>query len=331
MAVAAGLIGPIFNAADGTVTMSAWMAVIASALVALAIILAVVRTGIPAALALAALLLAAGGSTWIWLDHQSATARHAVESRFAELQARAQAPGSVLSCLDAGAGDAVDAGCELSLFSSPENLATASSYITALFALTTEAQRIASRRNSKFERDVERTRRTLEQDRFGLLANHLAVQEGCTAERCDLLVLLHDPTKVQANLEQRTFDTQVAHYAANWGPQAARAAASAPAGFTIGSAPAPASAPLVGAQAAPPNAKPLPPDYVLPSSESIPAISIMSNEPAREAARASTPSDTGQVDTAVQPRRPQRAAQARSRSANDGSAPSVGVPLALTQ
>ena len=200
MSGAAGVVGPIFSSVDGTATMSAWIAAVGFVLVALSIILAVVRTGLPAALAITAVLVAAGGSTWIWLDHQRVTERRAIESRFAELQARAQVPGSVLACLENSAGEAVDAGCEISLFGSPENVAAASSYTAALFVLTTDAHKFAMRRSSPFERSFERTRATLEQDRFGLLANHLAVQEGCSFERCDLLVLLRDPTKVQANL-----------------------------------------------------------------------------------------------------------------------------------
>jgi hypothetical protein len=323
MSGAAGVLGPIFNSANATVTISAWIVAAGFVLIALAVILAVVRGGLPATLAIAAAVMMAGGGSWIWLDHQRAAERGAIESRLAELQARAQVPGSVLACLESSAGDAVDAGCEISLFGSPEAVAAASSYTAALFAFSIEAQKIAVRRGTPFESNFERARRLLEQDRFGILANHLAVQEGCSADRCDLLVLLRDPTKVQANLEQRTFDDHITRYAAAWGTRVARVPpsstpAAAPAAFTIGSAPvgAPASA-----------GKPLPPDYVLPSSESIPAISIMSNEPTREPSRANAPADDG----ATQPRRPQRAAQARSRSSNESSAPAPGAPLSLTQ
>ena len=323
MSGVAGFVGPFFNSVNGTVTMSAWVVGLGLLLVALSVVLAVVRAGLPAALAIAAVLVVTGGSTLIWLDHQRATERRAFESRFAELQARAQVAGSVLACLDARAGDALDAGCEASLFANPENVAAASSYTAALFAFATDVQKIFGHRNSQFDRDFERVRRVLEQDRFGLLANYFAVQEGCSFDRCDLLVLLRDPTKVQANLEQRTFDSHVSRYTAAWGTQVARAPAApaaGPPGFTIGTAPLPA-----------PTGKPLPPDYVLPSAESIPAISIMNNEPSRESPRAGGPSDPGQNDNAAQPRRTQRAAQARSRSSTEASAPPVSAPLSLTQ
>jgi hypothetical protein len=118
-------------------------------------------------------------------------------------------------------------------------------------------------------------RTALERDRFGLVANLLMVEEGCSVHRCDALLLFADPTAVQENIAKRTAQKHIARYldepAAKAAPVATRAENP--------------DAPLVAA--------PLPPNYVLPSSNSIPAISIMKDEPkepAPSASRAPAPS-----------------------------------------
>ena len=59
-------------------------------------------------------------------------------------------------------------------------------------------------------------RHAIEADRFGIAAHVLAVSRGCTADRCSALALLHDESRVRANLAERPFDTLVKRYAASW-------------------------------------------------------------------------------------------------------------------
>jgi hypothetical protein len=111
-------------------------------------------------------------------------------------------------------------------------------------------------------------RRSLQSDPFGLTANVLMRRENCTAERCDVIGLFANPARVWENIRQNSFDANVARHAASWrapGAPAAPATASAPPTPPAGE----------GTRA------PIPDKYTLPSSASIPPVSIMDNEPAR--------------------------------------------------
>ena len=287
-----GLSLPIINSADSTVTLPFWLAGVVAALLLLFFILALFRGGLTGTLALVALLAAGTGAAWAWLEHGRMEERRALEARISGLDAQALASDSVLPCLDGPVGDAVEAGCERALFASPEAIAAASSYASARLALLSDATKFAAR-DPEFAGALERTRRGLEQDRFGVVANVLLVRNGCTPERCDLLVLLRDPTRVRSNLKERPFDTIVARYAATWSTRGARNTAGAG---------APGGAPGI----------PLPPNYNLPSSASIPPVSIMTNEPS--GAAASMPADTA-PPAAAPPQPPRRPAAAQRPAA----------------
>ena len=80
---------------------------------------------------------AAGATAWMLLGQQQPTSRdhdadrRALEIRAQALTSHALAPGSPLACLDAVAGDSVDAACEKALFASPATVAAASAYAAA--------------------------------------------------------------------------------------------------------------------------------------------------------------------------------------------------------
>src|SRR5262249_4712175 len=125
-----------------------------------------------------------------------------------------------------------------------------------------------------------RLRRAIEIDRFGLAAHVLAQQENCTAQECPAFALLSDTARLSANLGAQTYDSYVQRHAAVW-----PAIAPSPVANLPGAAPAFASAP--GTQSALPPAisayaapRAPSPDVFFPSSESIPAVSIMTTEPA---------------------------------------------------
>src|SRR6266540_3489139 len=257
---------PGINFADSAVSMPLWVAGIALALLMLFLLLALLRSGAVGTLVFLVLVAVAIGGGWFWYERERAEERRAIETRLMELNQQALASGSVLACLDGLSGDAVESGCERVLFANPETLAAASSYTAARIAILSNALGFASRRDPDLERGFDGLRRALEQDRFGVVANVLAVQNGCTAERCDTLILLRDPTRVRANLRERTFDGIVARHAANWG-QASR----------------------TGTASSAANGKSLPSGYSLPSAASIPPVSIMNNEPASTAPSAASP------------------------------------------
>ena len=59
-------------------------------------------------------------------------------------------------------------------------------------------------------------RRSLEPDRFGFVAQALASGEQCKPDACEALSLLANSRRVNANLGDRTFETYVGRYVAEW-------------------------------------------------------------------------------------------------------------------
>jgi hypothetical protein len=226
-------------------------------------------------LAIAAAVI--GGSTLavvVVLDRmgtdQKAAERRALLQRNAELNSSAVAPGSVLACLDGGAGETVENACEKAVFANPQSAAGAVAYTAARLSLLTDAQAF-SKTDGAIMDAFTGTRRALELDRFGLAAHVLANRDGCTAERCPIFAWLHETAVVKANLKRDVFGSYVDRYAAAWNtaePDKPAPVASAPAPATVASAPAAIA-----------GHTPLSSKYDFPSSASIPAVSIMNAEP----------------------------------------------------
>ena len=251
-------------------------------------------------------VLAAVGGLLIWLairpsssPEQSTlpeqlTARRALESRAAEISARAMARHPTLACLDTISNTTVEAACEKALFASAETVMAAVDYAQARLLLLADSVEVA-KQDPSYEPTVEWLRRAIEADRFGLVAQVLTIR-GCHAE-CDALKLLRDPQHVLDNLNTRTFDSNVALHAASWGAPVGAAST----GSTVApAAPAPASLAsrfsAIGSE--PPTPKisktgsaPSKVRYEFPSAASIPAINIMDDEPTtpEHAAPTSTP------------------------------------------
>jgi hypothetical protein len=204
--------------------------------------------------------------TWAFLsraDLGSGAERRTFELRADALGAQARAPGSPLACLDALTGDSMEVACEKALFASPSSVAAASSYVAARLTLLSSASAFASRTGENIDDVVAPLRRSLEADRFGFVAHMLATRDGCTSTNCKALAVLHDATRVRADLDAQAFDRYLEHYATLW----AAAADGAPAD----GAKLPAQANAAGAH------KMVNIDF--PSAASIPAISIMNPEP----------------------------------------------------
>jgi hypothetical protein len=218
---------------------------------------------------IAACAILGAGIAWAFLDRgdagNSRAERRDLEMRAEDLGARALAPGSPLACLDAVTGENVEAACEKALFASPASVAAASSYVAARLNLLASMAAYSARGVSTIEAMLP-LRRALEADRFGFVAHVLTVRDGCTSENCKALAVLHDPSRVRANLSAATLDRYLDHYLALW--------AAAPDGVVAEGA----SAPSVVAQSTTQAAhKPVNIDF--PTAASIPAVSIMNPEP----------------------------------------------------
>src|SRR4029077_14353988 len=71
-------------------------------------------------------------------------------------------------------------------------------------------------------------RRTLEADRFGVVAHVLAVRDGSAREQCRASAWLGDTSRIKVNLAERPFDARIKTYAASWPAAGGRALASTP-------------------------------------------------------------------------------------------------------
>jgi hypothetical protein len=252
-----------------------------------------------AGLLLAALLL--GRSPFPEIDVQ----RRAIEARAADLTARAIAPGSALACLDAVANPAVESACEKAVFASPESVAAAVAYVDARYSLLVASAALAAR-DTSYQPAVERLRRGLEEDHFGVVA-HVLSTRGCNTLDCPDLAYLRETSRILSNMKSHAFAGHIGVHALAWntgGALSAVAAASPPASpnptppqpaAALNTMPAmpPAVAPSSVGMPPVATAKPAPSaavtttagagsspkfDYY-PSADSIPPVSIMSAEP----------------------------------------------------
>ena len=196
--------------------------------------------------------------------------RRALAQRNAQLTGAAMAPGSTLACLDGAAGETVENACEKTVFAGPQSTAAAVAYMAARLTLLSDGLAFARHSDPDFAVSLAGLRRAIELDRFGIAAHVLAVRDGCTAERCDAFALLGDANVIKSNLKAQVFDQYVSRYAANWNKNAA----TAPVADRLPGA----MAPVAILPEAPAKA-PVPDKYDLPSSASIPPVSIMNPEP----------------------------------------------------
>jgi hypothetical protein len=272
-------------------------------LLALLLLLAIFRVGVARRLFLPIVVLAIAsiGVTAI-LDRiaeaDRSAERRALSQRDVELTAQALAPGSSLSCLDGGAGEAVENACERMVFASPQSTAAAVAFMAARLRLLSDGLAFARAGDPDYAVTLSGLRRAIELDRFGLAAHVLALRDGCTAERCPAFALLHDANVIKSNLKAQIFDQYVSRYAGNWNrtEQLAPMAEKQP----------PAMAPVAGLSEAPAKA-PVPDKYDFPSAASIPAVSIMNPEPKlpKDAADAQAAApNRGESDVPVPPKRP---------------------------
>ncbi len=258
----------VFDPANGLLSLPLWTAGAAAALLVVFCLLAFNRAGregVIGTLARVALVMIGAGASWAVLDGSArrdvAAERRALDSRMHELLIRAAVPGSALACLDAIAGDTVEASCEKALFQTPEAMAAAVSYVSAQLTLLSDLSAHARRPGAGAPTALVNLRRAIETDRFGLVARVLAVRDGCTADACGVFALVHDNSRIMANLSDRTYDLYVMRHSAVW-PAIAKSPVA-----TLAPGAAPDATAGKGA------------GLFLPSAASIPPVNIMNTEP----------------------------------------------------
>jgi hypothetical protein len=306
-------------AESGTLVLPLWSAVFVAALFVASSVYVLGRAGrdgMVEALPRVGLLLVGALLVWAFLDAKSAgnlaAQRRALDARLLEMTTRALVPGSPLACLDASAGDLVEAACEKALFATPEAAAASVTYVTAQLSLLADGSEFERRSGANYEAALGGLRHAIETDRFGIVAHVLADRDGCTQARCGTFGLLRDTSQVSENLSGHKYESYVLHHATDWFQSALSAmAANTP---TPAAQPAPLPAPPPAVQ---PNSPPMVASKTasgslyFPSSASIPPISIMNAEPAG-------PQQTGADGTAKPPssvaRKPTVAAPANQQA-----------------
>src|SRR5580704_9912231 len=215
--------------------------------------------------------------------------RRALEMRAQELTARTLAPGSALACLDAVAGDNVDAACEKALFASAATVATATSYAAARLDLLSDMAAYVKHGGRDIDGALAPLRHALETDAYGFVAHALAVRDGCTSQNCKALAVFRDASRVRANLSGQTLDRYLDRYLTVWALQ--------PDGPGPVADATPQTPPMPTYQpGAPGPRKAVNIDF--PTAASIPAVSIMNPEPGTK------PTPAGAAASAANPNPP---------------------------
>jgi hypothetical protein len=252
------------------------------------------------------------GATLAWAflggasDRDRSAERRDLEMRATELNAQSLAPGSPLSCLNGLAGDDVETACERALFAGPATVASATSYAAARLALLADMTAYVQRGGADIDSALVPLRRSLETDRYGFVAQLLAVRDGCTSDNCKALALLHDPSHVRANLSGQTLTRYLDRYLTAW--------AQSPQGQQSPLADATSQSSATGQPGAPGQHKLV--DIDFPSAASIPPVSIMNPEPAGPPAAAAVAAATaGAHDTAPAPKPRKQSATAPAKAA----------------
>jgi hypothetical protein len=163
-----------------------------------------------------------------------------------------------LSCIDDLAGDVVLAACEKTLFGSAENAAAALSYAASQITRLTASGDVAAA-NLSMTPELEMLRRSVERDRYGLMAQVLVTREHCSASECAVFRTLTDHQQIAMNMAEGVYDALIARYAPSWN-----------------AAPG-AAAPVAMLSPSMPTGKPTNAEF--PSAASTPPVSIMTAEP----------------------------------------------------
>jgi hypothetical protein len=301
---------------SGAVALPPWMLAVMLAVLAVGLAFVAMR-GMRSVSIIFILVICviAGTAAWV-LDRLAARdlagERRALDERAFALKLQALMPGSALACVEAIAPVIQDA-CEKALFAGPETAAAAVAYVTAQLELLSDARKHMQASGFAYSDNIMAVRTAIERDQFGIVAHVFATRRACRADQCDLFVLLQDNGRVRANLEERPFEASLALHSPEWAAHGNRSVAgvagvSSPAGTAMG--------------AVRPGGK-----LFLPSSSSIPSVSIMTPE---SAASQQPNETTASAETPGRPRKPQeRAPQPRQSPAVDSPGQPHSGPLQL--
>jgi hypothetical protein len=164
-----------------------------------------------------------------------------------------------LSCIDDLAGETVLAACEKVLFGSADAAAAAVSYAAARLTQLTSFGDVAAA-NKTMTPELATLRRSVEHDRYGLMAYVLSARDRCQPGQCDAYRSLTDHNQIAANMDERIYEGLILRYSGSWNAPATPAAGAA-----------------VALSPSLPTGKPTNAEF--PSAASTPPVNIMTPEP----------------------------------------------------
>ena len=121
-----------------------------------------------------------------------------------------------LSCVDDLAGETVLTACEKILFGSPESAAAAISYAASQITRLTSIGDAATI-NRNLTPEVEALRRSVERDRYGLMAYVLVARDHCTPQACPAFRSLANSRQIMTNMDDRVYEGLVMRHSTAWG------------------------------------------------------------------------------------------------------------------
>jgi hypothetical protein len=122
--------------------------------------------------------------------------------------------------------------------------------------------------NKNMTPDLAALRRSVESDRYGLVAHVLLTRDHCTPAECAAFNSLTDHSRIVANMDQQVYDGLTTRYALTWNAPVTTGTTATTA-TTLGA--------LAALPPSVPTGRPVHIDF--PSASSTPAVSIMNPEP----------------------------------------------------
>jgi hypothetical protein len=212
-----------------------------------------------------------------------------------------------LSCVDDLAGETVLNACEKVLFGSADAAAAAVSYAAGRITLLTAYGDVATA-NKNMTPELQTLRRSVERDRYGLIAYVLSARDRCQPGDCAAYRSLTDHNQVAANMDERVYEGLIVRYSPSWNAPAT-----------------PAAAAVAALPGSPPTGKPTNAEF--PSAASTPPVSIMTPEPAPPAAAPAPRPPPAATTAPTPPPRPALASTAAKKQPAPKSRPAAPVQL----
>ena len=218
-----------------------------------------------------------------------------------------------MSCIDDLAGETALTACEKALFGSADAVAAAVSYAAARITQLTAFGDVAGA-NKNMTPELATLRRSVERDRYGLMAYVLSARDRCQPAQCAAYRSLTDHNQIAANMDERVYEGLILRYSPSWNAPAT---------------PAPAATAALPSSL--PTGKPTNADF--PSAASTPPVNIMTPEPPIAAAPAAPRPQPAAANAQTPPPRPSPASTApkkqpapKARAAPVQLAPAPGAP-----